>query len=93
VAKPDAILAWYRRPIARKFAGSNFREYPGRPSVSREIAELAVQIARENSDWGYDRIAGAMGNLGHDISDRTVGNILRRFGIPPAPKRSLSWTE
>src|SRR6266704_170845 len=92
VAKPDTILAWYRRLIARKFDGSKFREYPGRPSVSREVAEVVVQMARENSDWGYDRIAGAMGNLGHDISDQTVGNILRRFGIPPAPKRSQNTT-
>jgi putative transposase len=92
VAKPDTILTWYRRLIARKFDGSKFREYPGRPSVSREVAELVVQMARENSDWGYDRIAGAMGNLGHDISDQTVGNILRRFGIPPAPKRSQNTT-
>ncbi len=31
VAKPDTILAWYRKLIARKFDGSKFREYPGRP--------------------------------------------------------------
>src|SRR5881227_428472 len=45
--------------------------------------------------WGYDRIAGALSNLGHKISDQTVGNILRRFGIAPAPKRSQSttWSE
>src|SRR5205814_5928816 len=40
-------------------------------------------------------IAGALSNLGHKISDQTVGNILRRFGIAPAPKRSQSttWSE
>src|SRR6266704_671569 len=37
VAKPDTILAWYRNLIARKFDGSQSRQYPGRPSVSREI--------------------------------------------------------
>ena len=45
-------------------------------------------MARENSGWGYDRIVGALANLGHHISDQTVGNILRRNGITPAPKRS-----
>jgi hypothetical protein len=45
-------------------------------------------MARENSGWGYDRIVGALSNLGHVVSDQTVGNILRRHGIPPAPKRS-----
>ena len=28
-AKPDTILAWYRRLIARKFDGSKHRTYPG----------------------------------------------------------------
>ena len=29
VAKPDTILAWYRRLIAQKFDGSKHRSYPG----------------------------------------------------------------
>ena len=33
VAKPETILAWYRRLIARKFDGSTHRSYPGRPRV------------------------------------------------------------
>jgi hypothetical protein len=45
-------------------------------------------MARENPTWGYDRIVGAVSNLGHSISDQSVGNILRRYGIAPAPKRS-----
>jgi hypothetical protein len=36
---------------------------------------------------------GALANVGHAISDRTVGNILRRHNIAPAPERSrtTSW--
>ncbi|MBC7925721.1 MAG: DDE-type integrase/transposase/recombinase [Bryobacteraceae bacterium] len=92
VAKPDTILAWYRRLIARKFDGSKFRPYPGRPRISREVTDLIVRMAKENSGWGYDRIVGALVNLGHVVSDQTVGNILRRHGIAPAPKRSQSTT-
>ena len=44
-------------------------------------------MASENPDWGYDRIAGALGNLGYVISDQTVGNVLRRYGLSPAPER------
>ena len=40
----------------------------------------------------YDRIVGALANLGHTVSDQTVGNILRRYGIPPVPKRSQNTT-
>ena len=54
-----------------------------------------VRIAKENRSWGYDRIADALANLGHDLSDETVGNILRRHGIPPAPERKqgTTWKE
>src|SRR5512141_3389013 len=88
VALPDTILAWYRRLIAQKFDGSKRRTYPGRPPLTPEIEALIVKMARENSGWGYDRIVGALANLGHRVSDQTVGNVLRRYGIPPAPKRS-----
>src|SRR5438046_8978267 len=33
VAKPDTILAWYRRLVAAKFDASKNRQYPGRPRV------------------------------------------------------------
>jgi transposase len=88
VAKPDTILAWYRKLVAQKFDGSRQRSNPGRPPVQHEIVELVVQMARENPGWGYDRIVGALANLGHVVSDQTVGNVLRRHGLAPAPKRS-----
>jgi hypothetical protein len=95
VAKPDTILAWYRRLVAQKFDGSKHRQYPGRPPVSSEVEALVVRMARENSGWGYDRIVGALANLGHRLSDQTVKNVLRRHGIAPAPKRSqvTSWKD
>ena len=51
-----------------------------------------VRLARENSGWGYDRMVGALANLGHPVSDQTVGNILRRHGIAPVPERSKTTT-
>jgi hypothetical protein len=92
VAKPDTILGWYRRLIAAKFDGSRHRSYPGRPRISSETEELIIRFARENPSWGYDRIAGALANVGNDVSDQTVGNVLRRHGIAPAPKRTQTTT-
>ena len=66
--------------------------YPGRPRIATEVEELVVRFARENSGWGYDRIAVALANLGHQISDQTVGNILRRHDLAPATKRSQTTT-
>jgi hypothetical protein len=93
VARPETILAWYRKIIARKFDGSKARRGPGRPRIKPEVEQLIIRVASENRDWGYDRIAGALANLGYEISDQTVGNVLQRHGLPPAPerKRTTTW--
>jgi hypothetical protein len=91
-AKPDTILGWYRKLVARKFDGSEARRSHGRPRIDCEIEALVLRMAKENVDWGYDRIVGALANLGYTVSDQTVGNILRRNGIPPAPERKQTTT-
>jgi len=95
VAKPDTLLTWYRKPIANKFDGSKFRQRVGRPRIDEEAERLVLQMAKENPSWGYDRIVGALKNLGHQLSHQTVGNILRRHGLSPAPKRkrAISWKD
>jgi hypothetical protein len=45
VAKPDTLLAWYRKLIANKFDGSKFRQPVGRPRIDEEAERLV-----ENSD-------------------------------------------
>src|SRR4029077_9840992 len=93
IARPETILGWYRKLVARKFNGSKVRRSPGRPRIKREVEELIIRMASENRDWGYDRVAGALANLGYEISDQTVGNFMRRHGLPPAPehKRTTTW--
>jgi hypothetical protein len=56
---------------------------------------LVVQLAKENAGWGYDRLVGALAKLGYQISDQTVGNILRRHGLGSAPerRRQTTWAE
>src|SRR5438477_4156934 len=73
VARPDTILAWYRKLVARKFDGSKARRSPGRPRIKPEVEQLIVRMAQENHDWRYDRIVGALANLGYEVCDRTVG--------------------
>jgi putative transposase len=95
IVKPDTILAWHRKLIAQKFDGSQQRNAPGRPPIDAELEALVVRLAQENRSRGYDRIAGALQHLGYTISDQTVGNILKRHGIPPAPerKKTTTWKE
>ena len=92
IVKPDTILAWHRRLVAQKFDGSRRRKAPGRPPIDPELEALVVRMARENRSWDYDRIVGALANLGSTLSDQTVGNILKRHGIPPAPERKTTTT-
>ncbi len=95
IVKPETILAWYRKRIAKKFDASAKRGKSGRPRVDEEGEKLVLRMVEENPTWGYDRVAGALSNLGHDISDETAGNILKRNGVPPAPRRKpdIPWSE
>jgi hypothetical protein len=95
VAKPDTILAWHRKFVDHKGDSSHPCTAVGRPRIDKEIEDLVVQMARENRAWGYDRIVGALANLSYTMSDQTVGNILKRHSIPPAParKKTTTWRE
>jgi transposase InsO family protein len=95
IVKPETILAWHRMLVAKKFDGSPQRKTPGRPPVDAELEALVVRLAQENRSWGYDRIVGALTHVGYTISDQTAGNMLKRHGIPPAPKRkqTTTWQE
>jgi hypothetical protein len=51
VAKPETILAWYRKLIARKFDGSKYRRYPGRPAVGRWSIEQPRSLHFGPDGW------------------------------------------
>lgn len=79
----------------RRIQGSKNRTCPGRPRTEPELESLIVRMAQENRSWGYDRMVGALANLGYKISDNTIGNILKRNGLAPAPerKKTTTWRE
>jgi hypothetical protein len=95
IAQANTILSWHRKFATQQCDGSKPHTSVGRPRIDQELVALVVRMAKENRSWGYDRIVGALTNLGYTISDQTVGNILKRSGIPPAPvrKKTMSWSE
>jgi putative transposase len=93
IVTPETILAWHRRYVAKRFDGSKQRKARGRPKIDQELEALVVRMAQENRTWGYDRIVGALAHLGYTISDQSVGNILKRHGIPPAREQTTTWKE
>ena len=91
---PDTLLRWHRQLIARQYDGSG-RRGPGRPRVMDTIRRLIVRMATENREWGYPRIRGALGNLGHQVARGTIANVLKERGLEPAPERKkrTTWRE
>ena len=92
IVTPDTILRWHRELVAQKWDHSQQRKSVGRPRTSQVIVDLILRFAKENPTWGYDRIQAALDNLGHQISDQTVGNVLKAHGIEPAPDRQRQTT-
>jgi len=93
IVTPETLLAWRRKPIAQKYDGSG-RGQSGRLRTPEDIEALVVRMAQENRDWGYERIQGALSNLGHNIGRTTIAD-MRWHGMEPAPERSRrnTWKE
>lgn len=90
LVRPETLLSWHRRLVAQRWTYQQRR--PGRPPIEREVRELILRLARENSSWGYVRIVGELRKLDVEVSATLVRNVLARAGVPPAPQRDrLSW--
>ena len=90
LVRPETLLRWHRRLVARRWTYPHRRR--GRPPVEREVRALILRLARENASWGYVRIVGELRKLGIRVSATLVRNVLTRAGVPPAPQRDRpSW--
>jgi len=89
---PDTILRWYRELITNKYDGTA-RRRSARSGTAASLHGLVVQFATENPTWGYTRLRGALGNLGHELGRNTIKRILADHGLTPAPKRgkTMPW--
>jgi putative transposase len=90
IVKPTTLFGWHSQLVRRKWTYHHRRA--GRPRINRTLEQLVLHLAGEN-DWGYERIEGELLKLGYSISHQTIGKILQRNGILPAPERhpSPSW--
>ena len=75
IVRPDTLLRWHRERIARKWDHSDKRQSVGRLRIRQQIVDLALRMAQENPSWGYDRIQGALANLGFHIRKKRNGRM------------------
>lgn len=89
---PQTLLRWHRELVRRRWTYP--RRSPGRPRVGGETRRLVLRLARENSRWGYQRIAGELAKVGVKVSPSTVRRILAAADLDPAPRRAgPTWRE
>jgi putative transposase len=90
LVKPDTIVRWHRRLVAKHWTCPH---RPGRPATIAEARGAILRFARENPTWGCRRIHGELTQLGITIAASTVWTILKNAGIDLAPGRNTaSWT-
>jgi hypothetical protein len=90
--RPETLLHWHRDLVRRRWTVFGRRRRMGRPPLSTESLDLVRRLASENATWGYQRIRGELLKLGHNLSATAIRTIVRRHGLPPAPRRArLSW--
>jgi hypothetical protein len=90
--RPETLLRWHRELVRRQWAVFGRRRGPGRPPLSSTYGDLVLRLATENPGWGYQRIHGELLKLGYRVSATAIRSLLRRHGVPPAPRRAaVSW--
>src|SRR5262249_49700639 len=92
IVKLETMLGWHRKLGAQQCDGSQQRQSPGRPTIGPEVEALMVRIAQASRSWGYEVIVGARAHLDLTVSAQTVGNVLKRHGMAPAPERKTTTT-
>ena len=62
--------------------------------MRREVRALVLRLARENPQWGYQRVVGELTGLGLSVSATTVRTWLRAAGLGPSgTRRGITWRD
>ncbi len=86
LVQPATVLRWHRAIVRRKWTYGTTPKR-GRPATPAATVDLIVRFARENRAWGYGKLQGELLEVGHRVSRATIKRVLRRQGLPPAPRR------
>jgi putative transposase len=88
IVKPATLIGWHRMAF-RLFWG--WKSRPGRRRIPMNLRQLIVQMVRENSTWGEERIAHELWlKLGIRVSPRTV-RVYWPARDPLSKRRTQRW--
>ena len=83
IVKPQTVIAWHRKGF-RLYWTWKSRHREGRPSVSREAADLIRRMSLANLRWGAPRIHGELLKFGIQVAQATVAKYMVRHWKPPS---------
>jgi putative transposase len=86
IVSPETILAWHRRLVASKW--TYCRRTEGRPPLRNDVRALILELAKNDSNWGYSSIRDRLANLGHRVSRTTIANVLKEHGMDPVVSKN-----
>lgn len=84
------FMDWYRELVADKYTHRTYPPRRGRPSMDQKTVDAIVRLGRENSNWGYGRIANFVHWLDYKVSLMTIKRIINEHGIFPTDGRTKS---
>jgi putative transposase len=79
--QPETVLKWHRELVRQKCTYAQTTKPRGHAPLDADLEALIVQLAGENSPFGYKKLVGQLHNLGYRVGRSTVRDVLKRHGI------------
>jgi putative transposase len=92
IVTPETVLRWHRGIDSQEMGLQQVSQEGGTPRHGKRGGRACGSNRQRKSRLGYNRIRGALANLGCKISETAIGNMLRNQGIGPAPERKKQTT-
>ena len=93
---PQTVMGWYNTLIADKYNSvAPGQKKRGRKRIPKDIEDFIIKVAKENRNWGYDRIRDTVAYAKEiEISTDTVKRVMNRHGYfaPPDGRVNSDFT-
>jgi hypothetical protein len=89
IVQPDTLIRWHRELFRRVWKRrSSSKAKPGRRPLADDVVALIIHMAKENRNWGAERIRGELLKLAVRVSKSTIQKYIRAVRLPRAPPQN-----